>query len=148
MALVIEHVRVLLRIMIKICSYDAMKVEADKSLKTFHAHSALMGFFSPFIIWKFCVIQHFICIVLFYPVKADNNLLKEHSSVFPWIPLQASPLGELQRGHTDKNHLMPINLPLWSCFIITVRQRKILTRWAGHMVLNKRKECKPTPGSF
>lgn len=124
-----------------------MKLEADKSLKIFRVHSTLMGFLSPFIIWKFCVIQHFIYIVLFYPVRVDDNLLKEHLSVFSWILLQANPVCELQRGHRGKYHLMPINLPLWSCFIITVRQRKILRRWAGHLVLYKRK-CKPTPGSF
>lgn len=48
--LVIEHIRVLFRTMIKICSYDAMKLVADKSLKIFYVHSTLMGFFPPFII--------------------------------------------------------------------------------------------------
>lgn len=46
MALVIEHgTYPLLRLMIKIFSYDTMKLEADKSLKIFHVPSTLMGFF-------------------------------------------------------------------------------------------------------
>lgn len=47
-ALIIEHIRVLFRTMIKICSYDAMKLVADKSLEIFYVHSALMRFFSTF----------------------------------------------------------------------------------------------------
>lgn len=94
MALVIEHgTYPLLRLMIKICSYDIMKLEADKSLKIFHVHSNLMGFFSPFIIWKFCVIQHFIYIVLFYPVRVDDNLLKDHFSAFFLDSFAGQPCG-------------------------------------------------------
>lgn len=68
MALVIEHgTYPLLRLMIKIFSYDTMKLEADKSLKIFHVPSALMGFFHLLSFESF--VWYSILFILFYSIQ-------------------------------------------------------------------------------
>jgi len=55
-AIVIEYGIVLLRVMLKICSYNT-ELDEDKPMNIFHVQSILMGFFYlPFLIQEFYVI--------------------------------------------------------------------------------------------